>query len=129
MPTRGTDSSSLWNWIDDLSARRSSDPIDIPGLPGAYVHAGFGRLWKRSGLEANMTEALADLISLRGWDGPLYVTGHSMGGALAHLCAMYMQYMFALDDVRLYTFGSPRVGNYAFYQAFDKMVRILLGQR
>lgn len=73
-----------------------------------------------------MTEALAELISLRGWDGPLYVTGHSMGAALAHLCAMYMQYMFALEDVRVFTFGSPRVGNTAFYKAFDKVVRLLV---
>ena len=47
---------------------------------------------------------------------PIYVVGHSMGGAVATLCALDLLFTFQLDPgrVRLYTYGSPRVGNQAF---------------
>ena len=47
---------------------------------------------------------------------PIYVVGHSMGAAVATLCALDLQFTFGLgpSDVRLYTYGSPRVGNQQF---------------
>ena len=51
------------------------------------------------------------------------VTGHSLGGALATLCALDLQYnFFDSDSVQLYTFGSPRVGNADFSQSFKRRV-------
>jgi predicted lipase len=46
---------------------------------------------------------------------PLHVfcTGHSLGGALATLCALEMRQRLGLR-VELYTFGSPRVGSPQF---------------
>lgn len=45
---------------------------------------------------------------------PLYVIGHSMGAALATICAMDVKFKAGLSDVHLFTFGSPRVGNDIF---------------
>ncbi|GMH35938.1 hypothetical protein BSKO_03806 [Bryopsis sp. KO-2023] len=119
---RGTDSSSLWNWIENLKAYRSSLPLNVPGMNGAYVHTGFYKMWNDSNLKRNLTIAMADMLSARGWEGPLVVTGHSLGGAMASMCSTYMKYTFSLAEVREYTYGSPRVGNQAFVDAYKRMV-------
>lgn len=43
----------------------------------------------------------------------LYVTGHSLGGALAILCTADLKNVFGNVDLT-YTYGQPRVGNQAF---------------
>ena len=51
------------------------------------------------------------------------VTGHSLGGALANLCAVDLQYNFSPDvSVEVYTFGAPRVGNKAFVDSYNRRV-------
>lgn len=53
---------------------------------------------------------------------PLYVTGHSLGGAIATLTAYHA--LTYHDPVYLYTFGSPRVGNTALAQNIDHQLPI-----
>ena len=48
--------------------------------------------------------------------------GHSLGGALATLCGLDIQYNFPDVSVSVYTFGSPKVGNAAFVQAYNRRV-------
>lgn len=51
------------------------------------------------------------------------VTGHSLGGAIATLCAVDLQYNFGSKAViEAYTFGSPRVGNAAFSESYQQRV-------
>jgi hypothetical protein len=68
--------------------------------PRAVVHRGFvealGRVW----------EDMAP--HLKGLREPLYMTGHSMGGALAQLAAWYHR------PQAVYSFGAPRVGDAGF---------------
>ena len=45
-----------------------------------------------------------------------------LGGALAALCALDVQYNFPEKDVSCYTYGSPKVGNSDFRQSYDKRV-------
>ena len=51
------------------------------------------------------------------------ITGHSLGGALAKLCAVDLQYNFG-DKVAVdaYTFGAPRVGNGAFAKSYNERI-------
>lgn len=51
------------------------------------------------------------------------VTGHSLGGALAMLCAIDIQYNFS-DQIAIdvYTFGAPRVGNDSFRKSFNHRI-------
>lgn len=44
----------------------------------------------------------------------LYVTGHSLGGAMATICASRLAATFNINVVALYTYGSPRVGDQTF---------------
>lgn len=50
------------------------------------------------------------------------ITGHSLGGALATLAARDVAELRPDADVRLYTFGSPRVGNRAFAAEVARLV-------
>lgn len=51
------------------------------------------------------------------------LTGHSLGGALATLCAVDVQYNFSNQvAIEVYTFGSPRVGNDGFRESFNRRV-------
>lgn len=48
------------------------------------------------------------------------VTGHSLGGALAHVCAAALKRTSPAADISLYTFASPRVGNQVFAKFINK---------
>ncbi|MER3435214.1 MAG: lipase [Leptolyngbya sp. ERB_1_1] len=50
-------------------------------------------------------------------------TGHSLGGALATLCAVDIQYNFS-DKVTIeaYTYGAPKVGNDGFRDSYNQRV-------
>ena len=51
------------------------------------------------------------------------ITGYSLGGALATLCAIDVQYIFGKQILRrAYTFGSPPVGNAAFVESYNQRV-------
>jgi hypothetical protein len=62
-----------------------------------------------------VSNALAGL----GRNLPLYVTGHSLGGALATLACFDM----SLEPAALYTFGCPRVGGKKFRAEFNRRMR------
>lgn len=69
--------------------------------------------YNNSMLEPNITASVAKMAAEHP-GAPLYAIGHSMGAALSTICAMDVKFKVGLKDVRLYTFGSPRVGNAEF---------------
>ncbi|CAN0306134.1 unnamed protein product, partial [Ectocarpus fasciculatus] len=48
---------------------------------------------------------------LKNQDWHVYITGHSLGGALATLAALDHRRRYPEAKVTMYNFGSPRVGN------------------
>src|SRR5262249_38418009 len=44
----------------------------------------------------------------------VWITGHSLGGALAQLCAAQTQFVLQVPVQGVYTFGQPRVGDEDF---------------
>lgn len=54
----------------------------------------------------------------------LYITGHSLGGAFATHAALDVAFLniVSKDRIHLYTFGSPRVGDYNFAEAVNNRV-------
>ena len=56
----------------------------------------------------------------------IYCTGHSLGGALATLAAYdisrAMEWGIRPTKVICYTFGAPRLGNYAFAETYNRLV-------
>jgi triacylglycerol lipase len=106
---RGTDPGLLHNWITDL------DAAQVDGVVGR-VHQGF-----QGGLDQVWNETCGELFRRQGLQGrPLWITGHSLGGALAVLATANLRLGTARRPVNgLYTFGCPRVGDETFRQAFD----------
>jgi hypothetical protein len=83
------------------------------GRLGLQIHRGFGQAFDsiRDKLRAKLEG------HLKGQPGkPLFVTGHSLGAALACLCACYLRShpKFSSHPVQLYTYAQPRVGTVAF---------------
>lgn len=82
---------------------------------GAKMHRGFAEAYLsvrpqiHNYLKSNPTQNVT-------------VTGHSLGGALATLCAVDIQYNFANLAIEIYTFGAPRVGNDGFRESFNRRV-------
>eukprot|EP00798_Chlamydomonas_sp_ICE-L_P010792 gene10791-16939_t len=71
---------------------------------------------------------LIDSITGSGENGTwkVYVTGHSLGGALATVCAYELAdrtspYSKA-QNIAMYSYGAPRVGNKLFAEKFDSMI-------
>ncbi|GIQ89417.1 hypothetical protein KIPB_011881, partial [Kipferlia bialata] len=53
----------------------------------------------------------------------IFVTGHSLGGSMAQLCALDMVSLFGPAAVVAYTFGQPRLGNKDFCSLYQSYVQ------
>jgi hypothetical protein len=83
----------------------------IPALP--HVHPGFARAFQDVW---NLAEPRLAEIQQRDPSKPIWLTGHSLGAALATLAA----HKLGRDVVSaLYTFGSPAVGDSTFASELD----------
>lgn len=90
---RGTHFSSMTDWLTNATTGYAVGPT------GLGVHAGFNRTFKS--MSKDIFPKLPDT-------GTVHVVGHSLGGALANLIAAKLS--GGAHNVKLYTFGSPRVG-------------------
>jgi len=106
---RGTKPTSIKNWIDDLKFWKADSPFD--GLAGAYVAKGFYDC-SRALAPATMRAVRSALQAHPG--AKVAFTGHSLGGAIATLASLDLQ-VSGIPSETVYTFGSPRVGNKAFF--------------
>ena len=105
-----------------MRAWRTDATYPVPGAPkGLRIHSGFDVLWNSSSMASTFTAAFARMHAAHP-RAPTYVIGHSMGGALAHLCALDLRAAFDPPDLRVVTFGSPRVGNSVFGDFFNMQV-------
>ena len=83
-------------------------------VDGSRVHKGFYSQW--AALKPSVMQLMHDCPQ------KVYVTGHSLGGAVANLAALDMARQFPSKQIFVYTFGSPRVGNMAFVNEYAKHV-------
>ena len=105
---RGT--SSPQDALTDAKIKLISDP----GTKGK-IHEGF-----KVGLDQVWLELL-DVMSKERGNRPIWITGHSLGGALALTAATRLRFEKEMIINGLYTFGQPRVGDLAYVQACDRM--------
>ena len=52
----------------------------------------------------------------------MHDVGHSLGGALGILAAYDIQQAFGFRNLRVYTYGAPRVGNHRFAREYNDTV-------
>lgn len=96
--------SGLADWAEDLDA----DPVSDPHYPG-LVHAGF-----RDAVAAILPRLAPEIPA-----GPLFITGHSLGGAMAQLAA----FRLAGENPNVVTFAAPMVGDAEFAASLASLVR------
>jgi lipase (class 3) len=91
-------------------SKREDMKIDIEAMKisvlDGRVHSGF-----RIAYESVAKEIEASVLKLQ--DTPLYITGHSLGAALATVATQRLEHNPRIREIiaACYTFGSPRVGD------------------
>jgi triacylglycerol lipase len=99
------------DWVTDAEFFQ----VDFPYAGGQLrTHDGFTKLYCTCRDEI-MRTLLDQSDTLR-----LYVTGHSLGAALASLCAMDADMNTSFCETIMYGFAGPRIGDPAFARAFNK---------
>ncbi|KAH7159334.1 Alpha/Beta hydrolase protein [Fusarium sp. MPI-SDFR-AT-0072] len=92
------------------------EPSWITG-ENVLVHDGFLRDFDR--LESNLSHRIDSLFNGQSLNG-IEVCGHSLGGALATLCALWCSIRWPMVPITCLTIGSPKVGDTGFAQAFRR---------
>jgi hypothetical protein len=87
-------------------------------MAGSKIHEGFYRAWASRKVRGRIVRCLADWLQERP-DSKVYVTGHSLGGALASVAAASLHYA-GLSPELVCTFGEPRVFNRILAFQFDR---------
>jgi triacylglycerol lipase len=122
---RGTESPTSLDGLKDILLTDAMNLLVVPEgrLGHDLAAAGVGARFHKG-----FTDALADIwepvsvtveAELKQCDRPLWITGHSLGGALALLSAwLFKRRMVAVHEV--HTFGAPMIGNRAACDAFNR---------
>jgi hypothetical protein len=105
---------TLLDWLNDFNA----NPTAAAGFPG-FVHPGFlgalDALWDRAVAEVQNRRAAV------GAAGPLLVTGHSKGGAMAALAAWRFQTGLNVP-VKVVSFAAAKPGDAPFRDAYNPVI-------
>jgi triacylglycerol lipase len=108
---RGTTSTA--DTVSDLIASQ----IPYPWFSnGGNTHRGFTEIY------ATAREQIIDALAKSDSHKKLIITGHSLGGALATLCALDLAYNTKFAAPIVYTYGSPRVGDPTFAAAYNQKI-------
>jgi predicted lipase len=100
------------DWLFNFRFFRKKIPYNGTN-PKIKVHTGFIETYK----------LVRDIVQAQvGGFRKIIVSGHSLGAALATLCALDLQYNFPHVDIACLITGSPRVGNTYFADSFDRRV-------
>jgi len=104
---RGTQLSAR-DIISDIKANLT------PAPDGGRIHSGFLEAYQKveSDIKATLNDEKYEKL-------PLYITGHSLGGALALVATRYLG---GDSTGATYTFGGPRVADDKFYEAIKTPV-------
>ena len=119
--TKGTDiyvvirgTKTPLEWFDDFT----SLPVAFTpnGQNWGRITKGFSLLYRDLGPQ--IEAALQQINAGGGSLGSIFITGHSLGAALAHIAAAGITAKFAVKPVS-YTFSGPRAGDHGFAAATD----------
>lgn len=99
---RGTQTQA--EWLKNLNANQQQY-INPAGEEIGEVHEGFFQLTNE------LTPSIAEAVEQLDPTIPFYITGHSLGGAVATLAALEIAQKVPQlkDQIQLYTYASPRV--------------------
>ncbi|XP_021867300.1 probable feruloyl esterase A isoform X2 [Spinacia oleracea] len=116
---RGTQEHSIQNWVEDLYWKQLD--LNYPDTPDAMVHHGFYNAYHNTTLRPGVLDAVKRAKKFFG-EIDLIVIGHSMGGAMAAICALDLTVHHGIKNIQVTTFGQPRIGNAAFASYYSQFV-------
>jgi hypothetical protein len=123
---RGTESPATFDGLKDWLLTNACDYLVLPeGEAGTdFAAAGVGARFHKGFLTA-LEMVWADvsravLAHLEEGRRPFWVTGHSLGGALALLASWRFSRSPRTMPHQVYTFGAPMIGNEAAASAFER---------
>ena len=107
---RGTEKDEAGDVVTDLDMSQSN-------AYGGKVHRGFIDAYRQL-----KSPLMAKIKEHRSHNQPIWLTGHSLGGAIAVIAAMDLSEK-KLNVKGVYTFGQPRVGDAEFTRLYDRRFR------
>lgn len=110
---RGTESMR----VTIIDIKRKQVNFDNNNTKLGSVHQGF------SEATISIWPDVEKFLKERAQNKPVWVTGHSLGGAIATIIAARIVHNEKVGNLAaLYTFGQPRVGNKKFHKEFTKKI-------
>ena len=103
---RGTEPSQINDLLADLNT------IPKKNGPGK-VHEGFRKEARK------LYDHVIAFVKANSEIDSIYITGHSLGAAMATYTAQELNWLKMGDDIKLFTFGSPRLGDHHYVDAMD----------
>jgi len=107
-----------------IVSKKELNPLSLPAVK---VHSGFYQSFadiRQQLLQTVLTTYYR--IYKSGKIPRFYITGHSMGGALAQLCGLCLEILFGhRSPIHIYVYGCPRVGDKHFSSLLSSRVKHL----
>ncbi|CAD5230028.1 unnamed protein product [Bursaphelenchus xylophilus] len=115
---RGT--TNIWQLLEELKA--AFEKVEFLDEDHGEVHPLFLKGVENVFINSELQPLLALLLE-KYPDYEIYITGHSLGGALAGLTATWLSNIMPgiKDRIVLYTFGQPRIGTLQFVKYLASM--------
>ena len=111
-------SSNFANWMKNLDFPKTTAYPKC--APGCKVHEGFWSAWEE--IAAEVLAEVERLAKLQP-SARIFVTGHSLGAALAALCAADLgaaEHSLGYPIEGVYSYGQPRTGNTDFANFYQR---------
>jgi len=112
---RGSEETGIADWLTDLKFILNLFPYGKDEVKDAQVHQGFISAYN------SVRDAVLDAVR-KTPHKRVICTGHSLGAALATLCALDIRCNVSGKEVSCYTYGSPKVGDDNFVKAYNRLV-------
>ena len=125
---RGTESPATFDGLKDLLLNDARNLLIIPSgrLGTDFIAAGVGARMHQGFINglAEIWDPVFERVQseIKANERPLWLTGHSLGGALALLAGWLCLRRF-VNVHQIYTFGAPMVGNKDAIAAFDRELK------